>query len=97
MRVFGMWRENTSVLSFYLTLPPRSGYHFSCLCLSGSGFNHLCKYEKPCDDVGESEAVCKESNPFQAKLNITSVYCLNSKVHPGIMAVKGEKELCKQG
>jgi hypothetical protein len=34
-----------------------------------------------------------ESNPFQAKLDNTSVYCLNSKVHPGVMAVKGEKEL----
>jgi hypothetical protein len=32
---------------------------------------------------------------FQTKLNNTSVYCLNSKVHPGVMAVKGEKELCK--
>jgi Ulp1 family protease len=40
---------------------------------------------------------CKESNPFQAKLNNTSVYCLNSKVHPDMMAVKGEKELYKQG
>ena len=36
-----------------------------------------------------------ESNPFQAKLNNTSVYCLNSKVHPGVLAVKGEKELNK--
>jgi len=40
---------------------------------------------------------CKESNPFQAKLNNTSVYCLNSKVHPDVMAVKGEKKLCKEG
>jgi len=40
---------------------------------------------------------CKESNPFQAKLNNTSVYCLNGKVYSDMMAVKGEKELCKQG
>ena len=39
---------------------------------------------------------CKESYPFQAKLNNTSVYCLNSKVHPGMMAVKDEKEVSKQ-
>jgi len=39
--------------------------------------------------------ICKESYPFQANLNNTSVYCLNSKVHPVMMAVKGEKELSK--
>jgi len=37
----------------------------------------------------------KSPIPFQAKLNNTSVYCLNSKVHPGMMAVKGEKEPSK--
>jgi len=37
----------------------------------------------------------KSPIPFQAKLNNTYVYCLNSKVHPGMMAVKGEKELSK--
>jgi hypothetical protein len=39
--------------------------------------------------------MCNESYPFQAKLNNTSVYCLNSKVHSGMMAVKGVKELNK--
>ena len=46
-------------------------------------------------NVLNQQLLCKESNPFQAKLNNTSVYCLNSKVHPGMMAVKGEKELSK--
>jgi hypothetical protein len=32
---------------------------------------------------------CKESLSFQSNLNNTSVYCLNSKVHPDVMAVKG--------
>jgi hypothetical protein len=36
-----------------------------------------------------------ESYPFQAKLNNTSVYCLNSKVQSDMMAVKGVKELYK--
>jgi hypothetical protein len=43
----------------------------------------------------ESVGFCNESNPFQAKLNNTSVYCLNRKVHSGMMAVKGVKELNK--
>jgi hypothetical protein len=39
--------------------------------------------------------ICKSPFLFQANLNNTSVYCLNSKVHPVMMAVKGEKELSK--
>jgi hypothetical protein len=39
--------------------------------------------------------ICKKSYPFQTKLNNTSVYCLNSKVHPDDMVVKGEKEPSK--
>jgi hypothetical protein len=39
----------------------------------------------------------KSPIPFRPRLNNTSVYWLNSKVHPGVMAVKGEKELSKQG
>jgi hypothetical protein len=37
----------------------------------------------------------KSPIPFRPRLNNTSVYWLNSKVHPGVMAVKGEKELSK--
>jgi hypothetical protein len=44
----------------------------------------------------EDESV-KSPIPFKPGLNNTSVYWLNSKVHPGVMAVKGEKELSKQG
>ena len=35
-------------------------------------------------------AQCKESYPFQAKPNNTSVYYLNSKVHPDMMAVTAD-------
>ena len=45
-----------------------------------------------CNSKGMSTGVvvkCKESKPFQAKLNNTSVYWVNSMVHPGYMAVKG--------
>jgi hypothetical protein len=51
-----------------------------CCIVVASAYVHFSKSKQP---------PCKESFPFQSTLNNTSFYCLNSKVHPGNVVVKG--------
>jgi hypothetical protein len=60
--------------------------------------SHIKDADNPCGlclNTGSHFVFVKSPIPFRPRLNNTSVYWLNSKVHPGVMAVKGEKELCK--
>ena len=58
---------------------------YNALIMPGSN-NKTCCY---------TISICKESNPFWAKTEQYLCLLLNSKVHPGYIVVKGEKELNK--
>jgi hypothetical protein len=69
-----LWKPHRRDQLTWLGCPASSGFALKILQLPGQGPN--IDISIPLQGLSN---VCKESNPFQAKLNNTFVYSLNSK------------------